>query len=806
MRILCVDIEGAPAAAIAERLHGEVELCAGCDLTAQLEEAGRREQPWDAILLGGEALEGLPNLRSLRRDTMASTWLLLGDDAERALHAGIDAVLDSDAESELVAEEAWRAIRARHDALRWPKSFIERRVAVATPWASLTDPVVAAGFKVTLARDAGLLTALRRVAHHAVVLHAGACQSSIVELVTAIHAYDPALGVAAVVSSDQEVVAARAAGAVAVRVAPVEESALVELAELAWGAWLRAQPTAPSGVVVRTRGALGPLGAVLAARERAVEREAGADAPVVLVVSESEAWTVDDEVAILVTERDPPSLAAPFVAALAPTAGRAEVAAALRVAATVAARERTITALGRRLHEVDARRVELLKQLADAQLELDNLATLDPLTETFNRRGMEDALSRELELARRAGGTVAGCLVELDVGERVYERFGLGGGDALVRTMAERLKRELRLTDSIGRIGDDAFLLLLPQTRIAEAALVSERAAEAATALPLLIGDEEVKVAVTTGVAVLPWDVTDLDDTLTLLRAAVERRRVNTGTSDRPRDTLIEQLGGDTPDMATLDELMGRLLRGEGLVAVAQPIVRVSDEVVVGYEMLARGREGLYEAPQRLLSLARHRGKLTEVDLRCLETCLSEAARLASHLLVSVNLFPTTLLDMSLPDIVARFSEVPDARLCLELSEEQFVGDPRQLLDRITALRSAGVRLAIDDVGKGRGTLDSVMLLEPDVVKIDKELITGASRDTRKERLLRRLVMLATTLGCEVVGEGVEKAEDLELLRELEVPFAQGFLWAEPVDLDSIPPGDSSPSRPRDSDAFQDAD
>jgi EAL domain-containing protein (putative c-di-GMP-specific phosphodiesterase class I) len=304
-----------------------------------------------------------------------------------------------------------------------------------------------------------------------------------------------------------------------------------------------------------------------------------------------------------------------------------------------------------------------------------------------------------------------------------------------------------------------------------------------------------VEVAMASGVALLEWETATLDDALAALEDAMRRRRV--ATSDPARDTMVDGLraagnGAAEPaeDVRELEEVVAGILSGDDLVAVAQPIVRVSDEVVVGYEMLTRGREGLYEAPAELLRLARHRGLLTRVDLRCMQTCLEEAATLAPHLLISFNLFPTTLLDILLEDVINLFEE-SDARLCLELSEEQFVGDPRELGDRIAALRAAGVKLAIDDVGKGRGTLDSVMLLEPDIVKIDRELITGASRDTRKERLLRRLVALAATLGCEVVGEGVEKAEDLGLLRELEVPYAQGFLWSAPASLDSLPSEDT---------------
>lgn len=792
VRILCVGIEPLQASAIAKALVGDAVTCSPDALASELAAAS-----WDAVVLDGEAFAALSDPRTLRAAAIGVTWLLLGDAAEDALYAGIDSVLDSDAEVDVVAEEAWRAIRSRRDALRWPKSFIERRVVIASPWASLTDDVGRAGFQVTVAHDAGLLTALRRANHHAAVLHGGACQTTLAQLIVAIHAYDPAIGVAAVVSSPQEVAAVREAGAAAVRIAPLTPEGLVELTEQAWLGWCRAQPSVIDRVRVRTLGDVGPITEALG--ELGVLGGDG-DGPEVVFTSLDEAAMVDgDTVGVVVSaEAETPPLG---VTVLRPDADAARVAKVLGAAEREARQHRTIAALSRRLHEVDARRVELLKQLADAQLELDHVATLDSLTDTFNRRGTEDALTREIASARRTGGTLAGCLVELDVEGRIYDRFGVHRGDAIVQRVAERLKRALRLTDSIGRVGEDAFLLLLPQTRLAEAMLVADRAAAAAQEPPL--DEEPLDMPLSVGVAVLPWETTGLDDALPVLRAAVERRRVNTGTSDRPSNAFAVELAtsddaGEPGDYDTeaLDAMLEGLLSGDGLVAVAQPIVRVSDEVVVGYEMLARGREGLYEAPQRLLRFARHRGMLEKVDLRCLETCLAEAAQLASHLLVSINLFPSTLLDMSTNDVVSYFAQLADARLCLELSEEHFVGDPRELLDRIAALRSAGVRLAIDDVGKGRGTLDSVMLLEPDVVKIDKELITGACRDTRKERLLRRLVTLATTLGCEVVGEGVEKPDDLALLRELDVPYAQGFLWAAPAALDSIPPDDTTPPGP----------
>jgi diguanylate cyclase (GGDEF)-like protein len=446
--------------------------------------------------------------------------------------------------------------------------------------------------------------------------------------------------------------------------------------------------------------------------------------------------------------------------------------------------------VARRLHEIDARRIELIKKLAEAHLELDKIATIDSVTEMLNRRGLEAALAREIEIARRTGGSVAACFVDCDDFNRVNERFGHNAGDVVLRNVAERLKHALRLSDTIGRVGGDEFLMLLPQTRIAEALLVAERARVTVSEEPVAIDDGPVHIGVSIGVVVIPWEMQSLDEVLPVARMALrESKRAGKNQvsgADGAALTDGTALSGSDALTPAIEIVINDLVSGDALRAVAQPIVRVSDEQVVGYEMLSRGRQGLFEAPDQFLRVARDRGVLTTVDMRCLEVCLVEARKAPADVHVHVNLFPSTLLDVPIEQLVRLLNLDDGAPLCLELSEEQFIGDPRELLERIAALRASGVRLAIDDVGKGRGTLDSVMLLEPDVVKIDRELISDAYKDVRKERLLRRLVSLASTLNCEVVGEGVEQEGDLSLLRELDVPYAQGFFWSRPLAYDTL--------------------
>ncbi|MBI4700949.1 MAG: EAL domain-containing protein [Deltaproteobacteria bacterium] len=431
----------------------------------------------------------------------------------------------------------------------------------------------------------------------------------------------------------------------------------------------------------------------------------------------------------------------------------------------------------RALRLAEERTQRLCSALATAQETLGRLAILDPLTEVLNRRGLENALERELEEARRSGSGVAACMVDCVRFKRVNEALGHAVGDIAMRRVVQRMAGALRKTDILGRLAGDKFLILLPHTRLAEAVLVAERVRLAVAATPVIVSPEPVTVELNVGTTALPWEASNLDEILPLVRIALAEQAGAFGRAGEG--------GEDDRDLA---RLLRQLVSGSGLRAVGQPIVRLSDERTVGYELLSRGREGLFEAPVQFLRLARDQGILTAVDLQCLKICLRLAATLPAGMQVHVNIFPSTLLDVSVDELLRLLGGCKHADLCLELSEEQFVGDPRELLDRLAALRKAGIRLGIDDVGRGRGTLDSVILLEPEIVKIDRELINGISCDVRKERLLRRLLALTAVLGCEIIAEGVEVAEDAAVLRELGVERAQGYLWSKPIRLGEVAP------------------
>jgi EAL domain-containing protein (putative c-di-GMP-specific phosphodiesterase class I) len=197
-----------------------------------------------------------------------------------------------------------------------------------------------------------------------------------------------------------------------------------------------------------------------------------------------------------------------------------------------------------------------------------------------------------------------------------------------------------------------------------------------------------------------------------------------------------------------------------------------------GVEVVARVREILDDVPFRA---AFEQDTLTAVDLRALRTSLDRRKSEAWTGWYHVNVFPSTLVDTTPEDLTSLLVDAgTDERICIELSEQQFLGDPAYLKKPIASLRKRGFRVAIDDVGFGRSSIEALMVLEPDVVKIDRKCMHTAGGDDAERRQLERLIAMLGAVEATVIVEGVETQSELSFLREMGVQYAQGYLWGKP--------------------------
>ncbi len=212
--------------------------------------------------------------------------------------------------------------------------------------------------------------------------------------------------------------------------------------------------------------------------------------------------------------------------------------------------------------------------------------------------------------------------------------------------------------------------------------------------------------------------------------------------------------------------------------AAHQPIFDLQAGQITGYEMLSRPQiEGL-GSPMKLFRMAESRGLTDAADIACLRACARAAAELEG--IIHLNLLPTTLRDVPADRLLALLPPQLVRRTCLELCEHHLVESATELTEAVAALRAAGVRVALDDVGFGRTSLETLLSLKPEIIKIDRRLVTGAGEDAGKRMELQRLISVAQALGAEVVAEGVESERDRQVLLLSGVRHAQGYFLGRP--------------------------
>ena len=437
-------------------------------------------------------------------------------------------------------------------------------------------------------------------------------------------------------------------------------------------------------------------------------------------------------------------------------------------------------------HAVEMMRVEEALKDATLRLEaatsrLETLANVDALTEVLNRIGLERALQSEFSRAQRQGWNLVAALLDCDDFDRINASLGHAVGDVVLREISGRLRDTLRPTDHIARIGSDEFLMLLPDTRLAEGMLVAEKVRLAVADSPLRLAQETIRVTASLGVLALPYDFCSIEEVLSLCRLAVReskmlgKNRVSISEKDKKEHE---------PNREALTELTDLLRKGDCFKAVSMPIFKLDEEKIVGYEMLSRGPQGAFEMPDDLFRISVENNLLTIVDLRCLKTCLAACVlpKFDPKGRFHVNLFPSTIIDTPIDRLMTLFPDDGVKRdYCVEISEQQFIGDPAYLRDHVLALKERGISVSIDDVGFGRSSLESLIILEPDIVKIDRKYVTGIATEPAKARLLKRLVKVVNSLGADVIAEGIEEREELEMLVEFGVPYGQGWYWGKPA-------------------------
>jgi diguanylate cyclase (GGDEF)-like protein len=419
------------------------------------------------------------------------------------------------------------------------------------------------------------------------------------------------------------------------------------------------------------------------------------------------------------------------------------------------------------------------KELESANRDLERLTLIEPLTELLNRRGLQQAISREVgHLGRGVTGSAV-LVIDLDDFKAINDQHGHAVGDVVLKEIGRRLRASVRAVDYVGRIGGDEFMLILPETDPPEVTRVAERIRLAIATAIIQHSSGTVTLTASIAAMLLTPDMPAVDQLLArahllLPRAKSEgKNRVVFQSSDF--DDTARRLRAQT-------DMCSNLTRGKNLLTLKQPIFRLDDDSPVGYEFLSRYSNGTIELPDNFFRLCAERNVLTLVDHACLRASIGAAMQLAPYARFHLNIFPTTLLAIPVEHLLDLFpSPIPADTFCLEISEQQIIGHPTYLVPAVKALREAGILIAIDDVGFGSSCLESLVLLEPDILKIDKRCVIGLESEPSQVDHLRRYVRIARSLGCQVIAEGIETPGELATVRSLGIEYGQGYLWGRPA-------------------------
>ena len=421
-------------------------------------------------------------------------------------------------------------------------------------------------------------------------------------------------------------------------------------------------------------------------------------------------------------------------------------------------------------------RAELQDRYQEALAE----ALRDPLTGLGNHRAFQEELDRQVEAAHRYGVPVSLAILDLDEFKAINDSRGHAGGDRALAQFGNLVAHSVRRVDRSFRIGGDEFAILLPHTD-AEAAKVVMRRLLANALQPPLRDDGDMSLSFSAGISALPEPATTRAQLYSQADAALYSAKRAGRTDVVLFDASTEPMAVDATSSAAVAEVIAR----SQLRPVYQPIVELASGTVLGFEGLIRPiPPAPFADPGSLFAAAAASGHLLPLDLSCIETIVAGAKDLMRDYHLSVNISPSTIeapefSSSALLSILARH-HFPPQRLILELTEQQPITDLQRVRARLESLRAAGIRLAADDVGAGNAGLRLLSEMRFDVVKVDLSLVQRSASNASSSAVVESVVSFASRTGALVVGEGVERPEQVAQLMGLGVPAGQGYLLGRP--------------------------
>lgn len=463
--------------------------------------------------------------------------------------------------------------------------------------------------------------------------------------------------------------------------------------------------------------------------------------------------------------------------------------------------ERKIAERTRALEESNGRLTEELEHRIRTERQLTHTALHDPLTGLPNRNLLMSRLEQSIARFHRDQEAQYGVLfLDIDDFKQINDTFGHNAGDAFLCEIASRLRRCVREVDTVARLGGDEFVVLLDGVGIAlDVGAAADRIGDELS-IPFYIGQNSVIPTASIGVLVGRIEISNAGDALrdadiAMYRAKHEGKNKRVSYDDKMLERVLEE-NRLTRDLRTA-------VGGGDIRLAFQPISRIADGSVVGWEVLARWKHPEFGmiGPDRFIPIAEQTGLIVPLGTFIILETLKTAAQLRAAELLSegrersffaVNVSAVQLASPDFVDFVLssidRFA-LPRSMLHIELTESALIQNREAAVTMMERLSAEGISFKLDDFGTGYSSLGYLDRLPADTVKIDRSFIERIEAEDGLAvggGLVRGIISLSHELGKSVVAEGIETPAQAEALLRYGCDYGQGYLYGKPVDADAL--------------------
>ncbi len=435
------------------------------------------------------------------------------------------------------------------------------------------------------------------------------------------------------------------------------------------------------------------------------------------------------------------------------------------------------------------------RKKTEAQLVHD--AFHDALTGLPNRALFSNRVEHAIQAAqRRTDFLFAVLFLDIDRFKFINDSLGHSMGDQLLIAVGRRLNEYIRPSDTVARLGGDEFAILIEDIHNGEEALTVVRRIQKDLPQSIDIGGHEVFTSASIGIALSSRGYARPEQMLRDADLAMYQAKAQGKAQGKARYAFFDQAMHDH-SLASLhlENDLRRAVERQEFRLCYQPVIDLASNSLAGFEALIRWHHPSRGVvmPARFIPLAEETGLLPPIGrwvlreaCRCLARWRS-LPNMASSQAFSINLasgeFTPTLV-ANVRELLEEF-DLPAEALRLEITERTIMGDPESVTTLLTELKNLGVGLQIDDFGTGYSSLSYLPHFPIDTLKIDRSFIAGIDSNKENFEIVRTIIALANNLNLRVVGEGVERPEELQALMNLECGFVQGELYYPPLDAEA---------------------